>query len=185
MNFFHRCSGVFIGILTLALWSGGCSGTRPGGSPPPVALQGASGRAMITGITAETLGEKVRITVQATEVIEYTAFMLHDPPRLVLTFPRTTLADLPQPLPVAGVVRSIEPWHVPEEQAVRVVISLQYMTTHMVEIQGRQVLVTLADTGLRKAETAFLPSRKRRGQSTPPCRCDESTWLRTGRPPAR
>ena len=31
MNFFHRCSGVFIGILILALWSGGCSGTRPGG----------------------------------------------------------------------------------------------------------------------------------------------------------
>ena len=110
---------------------------------------------MITGITAETLGEKVRITVQATAVVEYTAFMLHDPPRLVLTFPRTTLGDLPQPLPVAGVVRSIEPWHVPEEQAVRVVVSLQYMTTHTVEIQGHQVLVTLADTGLRKAETAL------------------------------
>jgi type IV pilus assembly protein PilQ len=107
---------------------------------------------MITGITAETLEGTVRITVQATEVVEYTAFTLHDPPRLVLTFPRTTLGDLPRPLPVAGVIGSIEPLYVPEEHAVRVVVSLQYMTTHVVEIQGRQVLVTLADTGPRKRE---------------------------------
>jgi type IV pilus secretin PilQ/predicted competence protein len=110
---------------------------------------------MITGISTETLGEQVRITVQATEVVAYTAFMLHDPPRLVLTFPRTTLGDLPRPLPVTGVVRSIEPVHVPEEHAVRVVVSLQYMTTHAIEIQGPQVLVTLADTGLRKRETVL------------------------------
>ena len=120
---------------------------RPGGSALPVGLQGASGPVMITGIAAETLEEKVRISVQASEVVEYTAFMLPDPPRLVLTFPRTTLGDLPRPLPVAGVVRSIEPLYVPEEHAVRVVVSLHYMTTHVVEIQGRQVLVTLADPG--------------------------------------
>ena len=147
MNFSHRFSGVFIGILILALWSGGCSGMRPGGSALPVGLPGASGPVMITGIAAETLEEKVRISVQASEVVEYTAFMLPDPPRLVLTFPRTTLGDLPRPLPVAGVVRSIEPLYVPEEHAVRVVVSLHYMTTHVVEIQGRQVLVTLADPG--------------------------------------
>jgi len=126
VNFFHRFSGVFIAILTLALWSGGCSGTRPGGSPLPVEPQGASGQAMITGIAVETLEEKVRITVQATEVVEYTAFMLHDPPRLVLTFPRTTLADLPRPLPVAGVVRSIEPSHVPRACRTRGGLSAVY-----------------------------------------------------------
>jgi type IV pilus secretin PilQ/predicted competence protein len=111
---------------------------------------------MITGITTETLGENVRITVQVTEAIEYTAFTLQDPPRLVLTFPGATLGDLPRPLPVAGVVRSLEALQVPEERAVRFVVYLQHMTTHVVEIQGRQLLITLADPGTRSAE--MLPA---------------------------
>ena len=80
---------------------------------------------MITSITAETLGEQVRITVQATEVMEYTAFIVHNPPRLVLTCQGQHSVICHRPLPVAGVVRSIEPLYVPEEQAVRVVLSLQ------------------------------------------------------------
>jgi len=103
-------------------------------------------------MTTETLGENVRITVQITEAIEYTAFTLQKTPRLVLTFPGTTLGNLPRPLPVAGVVRSIEALQVPEDRAVRFVIYLQHMTTHVVELQGRQLLITLADTGARRAE---------------------------------
>jgi type IV pilus secretin PilQ/predicted competence protein len=152
VNLSHRLSGVFIGILTTALWCGGCSGTRPAELPPPPESQGAPRRAMITGITTETLGENVRITVQITEAIEYTAFTLQEPPRLVLTFPEATLGDLPRPLPVAGVVRSIEALQVPEERAVRFVVYLQRMTTHVVEIQGRQLLITLANAGTRSAE---------------------------------
>src|SRR5262249_42962941 len=84
------------------------------------------------------------------------AFTLQDPPRLVLTFPGATLGDLPRPLPVAGVVSSIEPLQVPEERAVRCVVYLQHMTTHVVELQGRQLLITLADPGSRDAE--MLPT---------------------------
>ena len=156
MNLSHRLSGVCIGILTIALWCGGCSVTRLAGPLPPAASQDASGRATITGITTETLGENVRITVQITEAIEYTAFTLQAPPRLVLTFPGATLGDLPRPLPVAGVVRSIEALQVLEERAVRFVVYLQHMTTHAVEIQGHQILITLADTGTRSAE--MLPT---------------------------
>jgi hypothetical protein len=111
VNLSHRLSGVFIGILTIALWGGGCSVTRPTESPPPAVSQGAPGRA--TG-------------------------------------------DLPRPLPVAGVVRSIEAMQVPEERAVRCVVYLQHMTPHIVEIQGRQLLITLAHTAPRSAE--MLPA---------------------------
>ena len=163
MNLSHRLSGVFIGILTIALWCGGCSVTRPVESPPPATSQGAPGRATITGITTETLGENVRIIVQITEAIEYTAFTLQDPPRLVLTFPGATLGDLPRPLPVAGVVRSIEALQVPEERAVRCVVYLQHMTTHVVEIQGRQLLITLAHTGPRSAEELSAASSETAG----------------------
>jgi type IV pilus secretin PilQ/predicted competence protein len=156
VNLSHHLSGVFIGILTIALWCGGCSVTRPAGSPPVAVSQGAPGRATITGITTETLGENIRITVQATEAIEYTTFTLQDPPRLVLTFPEATLGDLPRPLPVAGVVRSIEAMQVPEERAVRCVVYLQHMPPHVVETQGRQLLITLAPTEPRSAE--MLPA---------------------------
>jgi type IV pilus assembly protein PilQ len=149
----HHLLGMFIGILIIALWCGGCSVTRPMEPLPPAESQGTPGRVTITGITTETLGENVRIAIQTTEALEYTAFTLQDPPRLVLTCSGATLGDLPRQLPVAGVVRSIETIQVPEERAVRFVVYLQHMTTYVVEVQGRQLLITLADTGTRSAET--------------------------------
>lgn len=135
-------------------------------SPPTTEPQGAPMRAMITDITTETLAEKVRIAVQTTAAVEYTAFTLPEPPRLVLTFPGVTLGDLPRPIPVAGIVRSIEPRLVPEEQAVRLVIALQQMTTHVIEIQGQQCLITFADSGTRMADT-LSPAPTEMGVKTP------------------
>lgn len=152
MNFSHRLFGVLIGLLTTALGCMGCSVPKPPASLPPVVAQGVSVPSMITGITTETLAEHVRIVVQATATVEYTALTLQDPPRLVLTFPGTTLGALPQSIPVAGIVRRIEPTLVPEEQAVRLVVSLQQMTTHTVAVQGQRYLITLADPGLRTAD---------------------------------
>jgi hypothetical protein len=63
---------------------------------------------------------------------------------------------------VAGVVRSIEAVQVPEERAVRFVVSLQHMTTHVVELQGRQLLITLADAGTRSARCSRPPPQQRR-----------------------
>jgi len=166
VNLSHRLAGVFIGILTVALGCGGCSVSKPAASPPAAGHQGAPARAMITGITTETLAEQVRIIVQATEVVEYTAFTLQEPPRLVLTFPGATLGDMPRPLPGAGVVRSIEPLLVPEENAVRLVVHLQHMTTHAVEIQGRQFLITLADSSTRTADTSSPAPPETLGQAT-------------------
>jgi type IV pilus secretin PilQ/predicted competence protein len=57
---------------------------------------------------------------------------------------------------VAGIVSRIEALQVLEERAARLVVSLQHMTTHGVELQGRQLLITLANTETRSAE--MLPS---------------------------
>jgi type IV pilus secretin PilQ/predicted competence protein len=109
---------------------------------------------MITGITTETLANRIRIVVQATEVMEYMAVTIPDPPRLVLTFPGATLGTFPQPIPVTGVVRGIEPLLVPEEHATRLVISLRTMTAHTVELQGRQLLVTLTEAEPQVADAS-------------------------------
>jgi len=148
----HRLAGVFIAILTLALGCGGCSAPKPAVPSPTAEKQGAPVRAMITQVTTEPLAGAVRIAVETSEVVEYTAFTLPEPPRLVFTFPEATLGDIPRPIPVTGVIRSIEPLLVPEENAVRLVVSLRHMTTHTVEIQGRRCLITLADSGTRTAD---------------------------------
>jgi len=176
VNLSHRLFGVCIGILTVALCGGGCSVPKSTVSPPTAENRGVPGRATITGITTETLAEKVRIAVQTTAVVEYTAFTLQEPPRLVLTFPGATLGDLPRPIPVAGIVRSIEPVLVPEEHAVRLVITLQQMTTPVIEIQGQQYLITLADSGTRMADTSS-PAPTETGVQAP------AATPRLGRPP--
>jgi len=142
--------------------------------------QGAPGRVMITGITTETLAENVRIVVQTTAVVEYTAFTLQDPPRLVLTFPGATLGDIPRPIPVAGVVRSIEPLLVPEEKAVRCMVYLAYMTTHTVEIQGQQLLITLADAGTRTADAGLPASTETARTVTPTAPSNPAGTIITG-----
>lgn len=154
MNLSHCLSGVSIGLLTVALCCGGCSVPQSTVLPPTAGLQAMPVRALITGITTETLAEQVRIAVQTTAAVEYTAFTLQEPPRLVLTFPGVTLGDLPRPIPVAGIVRSIEPSLVPEERAVRLVITLRQMTTHVIESQGQQCLITFVDAGTRIAQTS-------------------------------
>jgi type IV pilus secretin PilQ/predicted competence protein len=154
VNLSPRLPGVFISMFTMTLWWGGCSVTPPSVSLPTAGNQGTPGRAVITGITTETLAENVRIVVHTTAVVEYTAFTLQEPPRLVLTFPGAALGDISRPIPVAGVVRSIEPLVVPEENAVHCTVYLAYMTTHTVEIQGHQLLITLADGGTRTADAS-------------------------------
>jgi len=157
VNLSHRLFGVCTGLLTVALCCGGCSVTKSAVSSPSAEQRGAPVRAMITGITTEMLAEQVRIAIQTTAVVEYTAFTLHDPPRLILTFPGATLGELPRPIPVAGLIRSIEALLVPEETAVRLVIALQRVATHVIETQGQQYLITLADSGTRMADASAPP----------------------------
>lgn len=161
MNLSHRLLGVCIAILTVALICGGCSVTTPHGSLPTVESQGGAARAVITGLTTETLRDHVRITVQSTEAVEYTSFTLHDPPRLVVTLTGATLGPQVQPMTGAGIVKHIDIAAVPEERAVRLVASLQSMTTHTVELQGPHLVVTLAEVQNPIAETVSpLPAER-------------------------
>ena len=64
MNLFHRRSGVFIGILTIALGCGGCSTTRPPLSPTTGA-QETFGRIVLPEISTETVVQTGQRVVEA------------------------------------------------------------------------------------------------------------------------
>jgi type IV pilus assembly protein PilQ len=99
---------------------------------------------MITDVVAETQADAVRVVVRSTTPLQYTAFNLQDPPRLVVDMVGAKLGEVAQPIPVTGdMVRDLELRVFPDEQTVRLVLYLVRMVSHTVEAQGQQLLVTL------------------------------------------
>ena len=99
---------------------------------------------MITDVVAETQADVVHVVVRSTTPLQYTAFKLQDPPRLVVDMTGAKLGEITQPIPVTGdLVRDVELRVFPDEQTVRLVLYLVRMVAHTVEAQGQQLLVTL------------------------------------------
>jgi type IV pilus assembly protein PilQ len=99
---------------------------------------------MITGVTTETQADNVQVVVRATTPLQYTAFTLEEPLRLVVDMPGAKLGDVAQPIPVQGdVIRHIELRAFPDEQTVRLVLYLTRRIAHTVEAQGQRLNVTL------------------------------------------
>ena len=99
---------------------------------------------MITDVVAETQADVVHVIVRSTTPLQYTAFKLQDPPRLVVDMTGAKLGEITQPIPVTGdLVREVELRVFPDEQSVRLVLYLVRMVAHTVEAQGQQLLVTL------------------------------------------
>jgi type IV pilus secretin PilQ/predicted competence protein len=110
-------------------------------------------QAVITDVATEVLADAVRVIVSSTAPLQYTAFTLPEPPRLVVDIPGATLGKLPQPLPVAGeLIREIEAQTLPEERLVRLLIHLQRTALHTVEMQAQQLHITFREPPRHTAE---------------------------------
>ena len=125
---------------------------------------------VITQIATEPLASAVRVLVQATGPLQYTAFKLDDPPRLVVDIAEARLGDVPQPLPVAGeLVERIEPTVLPDERIVRLTLHLRRMVPHTVEAQAQQLHITLqAGEEQGSADTPRTEAPQPAGVSTGP-----------------
>src|SRR5512145_2297472 len=108
----HLCrdlSRVVLGVFASALLSGGCSTTTLPVTPATVASQRVAERPVITGIITETTAETGRIIVQTSAPVQYTAFTLQDPPRVVLDIAEAVLGErLSPPLVEGGIVQRVE-----------------------------------------------------------------------------
>ncbi len=111
---------------------------------------------VITAISTETQADTERVLVHATEHLQYTAFKLQEPLRLVVDFSSTSLGDLPQPIPIRGeIVDKIEPIVFPDEGIVRLMLYLRRGASHTIEAQAQQLRITFrkadesASTGLQ------------------------------------
>jgi type IV pilus assembly protein PilQ len=70
----------------------------------------------ITDIQGEALNDKVRITIASSDNLNYTAFTLSDPLRLVLDLPDAQLKNYKEPIPIyKGSVLNVVPIQLPKE----------------------------------------------------------------------
>ena len=98
-------------FLSLFLVTAACAGgsrmtkkTVPSG--------GASGSAYVTDLSVEGNSESVEVVVDANNQIEYTAFQLKDPPRLILDMSQIDMSRYQAVIPVErGPVKSIRPYY--------------------------------------------------------------------------
>ena len=143
----HLCrdlSRVVFGVFASALLLGGCSTTTLPVTPAIVVSQRVSERPVITGIITETTAETGRIIVQTSAPIQYTAFTLQDPPRVVLDIADAVLGErLSPPLVGGGIVQRVEALVLSDTKVVRLVLHLQRMAAHTVEVQEQRLLVLL------------------------------------------
>lgn len=157
MNYCHRLYRVSFGLLgVLAFGLVGCTAVTPEpASSVPSAAPAPVTQTVITDVTTEALADAVRVIVQSTGPLEYTAFKLHDPPRLVVDISEASLGQLPQPIPVTGdLVGHIEPLVFPDERIVRLTLHLQRMVSHAIEVQDQQLHIMLTAAESREVTEA-------------------------------
>jgi type IV pilus assembly protein PilQ len=120
-------------------------------------------------VSAETQNDLVHVVVHSTAPLQYTAFTLQEPPRLVVDIPGAKLGEIKQPIPAQGdVVRDVELQVFPDEQIVRIVLYLVRPVTHTVEVQGQQLHVTLQATASPVAPVAEREVRPPPGSAPAP-----------------
>ena len=120
-------------------------------------------QAIITDVSAETQADVVHVVVHATTPLQYTAFTLQEPPRLVVDMLGAKLGEITQPIPGQGdLVRDVELRALPDESTVRLVLHLARTAAHTVETQGQQLRVTL-----QASPTLRTPVAEREALSRP------------------
>ena len=127
---------VFIGVLLLSIAVSTAAVAAP----------------VITAISTETQADTERVLVHATEPLQYTAFKLQEPLRLVVDFSSASLGDLPQPIPIRGeIVEKIEPILFPDEGIVPYRASFEsseFYTKAIAELE--QLVAVEKDTKCKK-----------------------------------
>jgi type IV pilus assembly protein PilQ len=126
-------------------------GCAPATSQAPVAISPPS-PAVITDVSTKTLERAEQVVVRATGPLKYTAFKLHEPPRLVVDIADARLDEHVQTVTSPGaLVQRIEPEIVPEDHAVRLTLHLQRTAAHTVETQEQQLRITLTPLDVQAA----------------------------------
>ena len=116
-----------------------------------------SGLGQVTEVTAERDRDAVSIKIRTTRSIDYTAFKLMEPLRLILDFPEMGKSSLSENIAVnEGVVNNIRPIYFEEAHVLRLEIGLAQAASYEIIKSGpTQVEIRLTEVS---AQPASMPS---------------------------
>ncbi len=109
----------------------------------------------IISLESEILPEQLNIIIQSNEKIQYSAYKLTDPERLVLELDNTTPGNYQSPIVVdQGIVRKVTPVFFPESNTTRIEIALDNPTEYnIVKIGEESVSVEIKNKPEEEAES--------------------------------
>ena len=147
-------------LVTAVLSIGACTATQSQNPTFPADATGNTASTNITRIATQSLPQGQQIIVEATGALQYTAFKLQDPMRLIVDITATHVADSLQPITFEdGVISSIEPLVFPDRDIVRLLVHLRSAATHTLATHEHQLHITL-DTGeTHEAHTTPEPEK--------------------------
>ena len=131
-----RLYTVVIWGIAAALGVAGCTAATSPALLSSLVTPPAISPARVTAIAATPLDEALRITVDATHEMQYTAVKLSQPPRLVIDIADTELAPELQPLVLTEeLALGVEPRALPDQAGVRLVVPLRQAVNHVVSAE--------------------------------------------------
>lgn len=126
------------------------SGDMKGAGNPPMALSGGNGAAMstLTNVTTQESKDGVSITLEASGNLQYTAFKLQNPLRLVMDFQKTQKGALGDKVEVKkGVVESIRPIYFSEAEVLRLEVALTQPTQYeIIRVENNKLVINLRES---------------------------------------
>ncbi|MEC7640797.1 MAG: pilus assembly protein PilP [Nitrospinota bacterium] len=117
----------------------------------------------ITALTTHLEGEKVSIHVQATDNIQYTAFKLYNPPRLILDLPQMQEGKISHPIAFnQSFIGDIRSMYFGDAQVLRLEISLKQgiPSYNISKPEKNQLLVTLSPVSQESGSQTPAPEKE-------------------------
>jgi type IV pilus assembly protein PilQ len=134
-----------------------------------ISAQTSKSPASIVALNTDSMGsENAVVTIESSQPVQYTAFKLLNPLRLVLDFPNMQKGNLSGKLQVnKGLVDSIRPLHFEEAGVLRLEIALNKAADYEIQKPEKNILViNLQAMGLEMAKTTISKSENKEIKKT-------------------
>src|SRR3989338_4465627 len=119
-------------------------------------------KASLTKVYAEPSADMVQLTIETTEALQYTAFKLNDPSRLVLDLSNVGLGDVKSPIKVEkGAVGAVTLHYFEQSNTARVEIGLSAPISHEIsKPAANKIIVSIKNKSAEESSVAVAASGK-------------------------
>ena len=147
-NFFRKNIGALAVFIFTGLIIAGCATkdqkTTVAEKPPDASAKAAPSSAeaaKIVSVKSETLPEQCNLRIESDKKIQYSAYRLSDPERVVLELSNTGPGDFQNPLLInAGLIQKAVPVFFPETNITRVEVTLNGPTEYNINKTGDNIV---------------------------------------------